>query len=63
MAATQTIKGVQILVGDLPVFTEGLGVSPEEPGFVLGLDILSRMPWILLSTRRKTLILPSNWTE
>lgn len=41
-----------LLVGDLPVFTDGLELLEDQPGLVLGLDLLTQRPKVVLSSKR-----------
>ena len=54
------ITDVHLLVGDLPVFKDGLMLkSKDDLGLVLGMDILSRMAGFVISTRRKKMYVPT----
>ena len=48
----------RLLVGDMAVFTDGLGCAPGEPGLVLGLDALRTLPQVVLSTKKHIMLLP-----
>jgi hypothetical protein len=45
-----------LLVGDLPVFTDGLELTENQPGLVLGLDLLTQRPKVVLSTKQSKLL-------
>ena len=45
-------------MGDMAVFTDGLGCAPGEPGLVLGLDALRTLPQVVLSTKKHIMLLP-----
>ena len=54
------ITEVNFLVGDLPVFKDGLMLKSEDDlGLVLGMDIISRMSGLVLSTRLKKMYVPT----
>jgi len=46
-----------LLVGDLPVFTDGLELTEGQPGLVLGLDLLTQRPRVVLSTKRGKMLI------
>mmetsp|Transcript_49472 Transcript_49472/g.92151 ORF Transcript_49472/g.92151 Transcript_49472/m.92151 type:complete len:461 (+) Transcript_49472:114-1496(+) len=52
------IKDVRLLVGDLPVFIDGLLLEEGVPGIVLGLDILAKLPSLVLSTKSRKMLVP-----